>query len=399
MKKSNARITMLVSLLLAIVVAQALNDRPVIGIMTIPSRNSKYPTANYSTIPASYVQFLESAGARVVPIPYDASKEQITFLLNQVNGVLFTGGGSAKTIKDPVTGSQVFSNVTRTGDYIIKKVMEANDNSEYFPLTVTCQGWEILVLSLSQNTSVLYTEYQDTNVQSNIDFIPDAIKHSRFWGSMSKEVHESCQKENIFLYDHQEGILPQAFIDNPILNDVLLITTLSTPVNGGPAFVSSAEGRKYPIYGNQFHPEKTAFVWMDKVNPPHTPIAVEAAQAQANFFINEARKNNRKFESEEILDKSLIYNWNRSQESTSFNQVYYFRTVKQDPGSWPGLFLNTKKSNLTILPAIAQNHVTAHIKSAKIITKNGTSKSEGENYYTNVDSKTQDLDTGFLSLW
>ena len=79
-------------------------NTPVIGVLTIPSNVPGHQPGNYSMIPASYLKHIESAGARVVPIPYDASPENITFLLNQVNGVLFIGGAPALTEEDPVTG-------------------------------------------------------------------------------------------------------------------------------------------------------------------------------------------------------------------------------------------------------------------------------------------------------
>jgi len=41
---------------------------------------------------ASYVKWIESAGALVVPIHWDASYEELDNLFNSVNGMLFTGG-------------------------------------------------------------------------------------------------------------------------------------------------------------------------------------------------------------------------------------------------------------------------------------------------------------------
>jgi hypothetical protein len=48
------------------------NDRPIIGIMTLPSEYVEFPNDTYSYMAASYVKFVESAGARVLPIPYEA---------------------------------------------------------------------------------------------------------------------------------------------------------------------------------------------------------------------------------------------------------------------------------------------------------------------------------------
>ena len=47
-----------------------------------------------SYIAASYIKWAESAGARVVPVHYDASQVEIVTLLGQINGLLFPGGGA-----------------------------------------------------------------------------------------------------------------------------------------------------------------------------------------------------------------------------------------------------------------------------------------------------------------
>jgi hypothetical protein len=38
------------------------------------------------------VQYLESAGAQVIPLLYDYDENEMDFLLRRVNGVLFPGG-------------------------------------------------------------------------------------------------------------------------------------------------------------------------------------------------------------------------------------------------------------------------------------------------------------------
>ena len=49
-----------------------INEEPVIGIFTQPSTFAEYPSENYTYVAASYVKLLESGGARVIPIPYEA---------------------------------------------------------------------------------------------------------------------------------------------------------------------------------------------------------------------------------------------------------------------------------------------------------------------------------------
>jgi len=37
----------------------------------------------------------------------------------------------------------------------------------------------------------------------------------------------------------------------------------------GNKYVSSVEHKQYPIYGVQFHPEKTSFIWYPTIPIPH----------------------------------------------------------------------------------------------------------------------------------
>ena len=76
-------------------------------------------------IAASYVKYLEMAGARVVPIDFFSTPAQIDSLFDSLNGVLFPGGGSP---------------FPETAQYVFDKVVAANDAGDYFPLWGTCMG-------------------------------------------------------------------------------------------------------------------------------------------------------------------------------------------------------------------------------------------------------------------
>jgi gamma-glutamyl hydrolase len=69
------------------------NDQPVIGIMNLPSEYEEYPSNQYAYMAASYVKFIESSGARVVPIPFEATNSTLEKIFTSINGILITGGG------------------------------------------------------------------------------------------------------------------------------------------------------------------------------------------------------------------------------------------------------------------------------------------------------------------
>lgn len=329
--------------------AVSAHDRPVIGILTTTASDISawYSSRNYSYIPYSYVQFIEAAGARVIPIPYDASPENLTYLFNQVNGILFTGGGAPLNYTDPETGKLGPANMTRVGDFLIRKVIEAKNEGRHVPLMTTCQGWEILVLAISKNYDILNTNYTDYAVSSSVQLTKDAFR-SGPWASLPADLQNATQNLPLFYYAHSFALTVEDFYKDRHLREFLEVTGTSIPVNGGaPVFVAAAQGRHYPIWGHQFHPEKNAFLWKEGSNVSHAREAIFITQHYANFFVNEARKNNVTFESEQVLADSLIYNWNISDAGkvSSFDKAYLFPEVEKYPEYYPNLFPKHTRNN------------------------------------------------------
>jgi len=72
------------------------NEKPIVGVLTQPSIwNKFYPSDEYSYIADSYVKFLESSGARVVPLKFDTPAANLTKTFAYLNGLLIPGGSAA----------------------------------------------------------------------------------------------------------------------------------------------------------------------------------------------------------------------------------------------------------------------------------------------------------------
>ena len=89
--------------------------QPVIGVLTYPGSPSLLDQCvgaapcsalqlavqkESAYVESSYPRWLQMAGARVVPIPYDSKPEAVRQLFSKLNGVLFTGG-PAKPLSAP----------------------------------------------------------------------------------------------------------------------------------------------------------------------------------------------------------------------------------------------------------------------------------------------------------
>ena len=120
------RICLLVVLGLALI-AQTYsqeNTNVVIGVYLEPSDYPGYPSSNTSYVAASYVKYIEMAGAQVVPIHYDGDQSYYDFIFERINGLLFPGGSVE-------IGNNSF---TRNAEYMINKAINASQNGVHFPV-------------------------------------------------------------------------------------------------------------------------------------------------------------------------------------------------------------------------------------------------------------------------
>lgn len=295
------------------------NPRPVIGVFAQPSDfPNQYPTNEFSYIAASYIKFIESSGARAIPIPYDLPQEQLKYLFNGINGLIFPGGDAL--LWDNEDTHTKMSEMTLAGQYLIRLAIEANDNGDYFPIWGTCLGYELMIMAITNDKDILdrfvsknhvlkvkYTEREETRLFRNID--DSLINYT--------------ENVDTLYFNHNYGITPEHFLTNPVLNETFFISSVANTDNG-TYFVSSIEGIKYPFYGVQFHPEKNSFEWRKSINASHTPQAVKISQELGNFFINETRKNFHSFGSEEETDNLTIYNFNPVKVNRTFMECYFF---------------------------------------------------------------------------
>ncbi|GFN98392.1 gamma-glutamyl hydrolase, partial [Plakobranchus ocellatus] len=266
------------------------NNRPIIGILTEKSY-SKYGD---EYIESTYVQYLESAGARVVPIRGKQPPKYYRTLFKKINGALFPGGGVNIT-----EGSYY-----EAGKYIYELALQANDRGDFFPIWATCLGLELLTVLRTGKWVLQNTDTE--NLTLPLTFA-EGYETSRLFKHMPRNIQNYLQFEPVTQNNHQYSLLVEDFLAIPELNQFFQL--LST--NHGPdeqEFVSLLEAYRYPIYASQWHPEKNLFLWSSNAAINHDFHAVEVTQYMANFFVNEARKSNHRFDSVDQEVKTVIEN-------------------------------------------------------------------------------------------
>ncbi|XP_005042227.1 PREDICTED: gamma-glutamyl hydrolase [Ficedula albicollis] len=282
-----------------------------IGILSQECHFDEYQQFGRSYIAASYVKFVESAGARAVPIRLNLTDEEYDKIFHSINGVLLPGGGvDLRT-----------SEYSRVAKMFYHKALEANDKGDYFPVWGTCLGHEELTYLTSGEILLVHTNTNGFSLPLNFT---SAAKDSKMFRNFPDDVLHALATEPLTSNFHVWSLSMQNFTNNEKLRNFYNVLTTNT--DGEVEFISTMEAYKYPIYGMQWHPEKNPFEWKDSPGIPHSPSAVRAAYYMADFFVNEARKSMHHFSSEDEEAKELIYNYDPVYTGpfSAFQQTYFF---------------------------------------------------------------------------
>ena len=245
---------------------------PVVGVLTQPRIRENNETEYY--VAASYLKWLELAGARAIPVPYDSSNNTVDDIFSQVNGLLFPGGGSAL----PIAAKRLW-----------QLALNANANGDYFPIWATCLGFEYVVMMAStQGESILQSDFDAENISLPLDLV-NAHKSKLYADPM---IHDIVVSQNVTLNNHVMGLEPSVFTRDRGLMEMFRITSINRDRNGRP-FVSTIEPKNstlHPFYGVQYHPEKNPFEYgardgsiaFENIN--HSPKGILFSVHLAQFF-------------------------------------------------------------------------------------------------------------------
>uniref|UniRef100_A0A8C6USS6 folate gamma-glutamyl hydrolase n=1 Tax=Neogobius melanostomus TaxID=47308 RepID=A0A8C6USS6_9GOBI len=166
-----------------------------------------------SYIAASYGKYIESAGARVVPIRINRKEAEYEKLFNSINGLLLPGG-------DVDIQNSLF---TRAAKIFYKLALKANDAGDYFPLWGTCQG-------LQQLTVLTANKYLSLSPQVFMTIVRDgSAQSSRLFKHFPKNLLKSLSQENITANFHHWSVSLQNF---RVLLDVRGIPYSETQIYG-----------------------------------------------------------------------------------------------------------------------------------------------------------------------
>lgn len=239
--------------------SQSLTSLPLIGIIAQPastSLNNEFFDADkhWTYIPKSYISWVSQTGAMAVLVPFDLPEDKFTHLLDNIQGFLLPGGGSA--LLDSKGNPTPFQRrVMKILDFAAKK----NDKGIYYPVIGTCFGMQAMTLAFAGNAEgVLTCDFSNLDTHGVITPGYDYDKNV-FWNSFSNRtlVYEAWNTGNI-CYDLSCAFRPSALTNSKAFNENAYLLATSKDKNG-KIFAANIEHKRYPFIANQWHPEKTQF--------------------------------------------------------------------------------------------------------------------------------------------
>lgn len=319
----------LISILFYLIISTSLIScfkPPVIAMLANPDPYDTIVT-DKSYINYQYVRWLEQSRADVIVIHPWYNTTVIDEILSKANGVLWAGGDRNLNL------SADFENVAL---HIMKRIIYLYDVEKIsLPLWATCQGFELLQVLLAKNLSVL-THFSAQAITSPLRTISNAAQDSKMFSGFSEQDLYNLNNLNVTAQFHQLGVHQLQFKIHQVLNETLKITSYGVDKNG-LEYIATLEGRKYPFYAVQFHPEMVAYTKIERKGVPQSLEAIKISQLFSNFFIGEAMKNNNTMSYDDMIRFDYLDAYQKIPTYQDGWHYYYFvKDVK-------GYTLHTKK--------------------------------------------------------
>lgn len=254
-------------------------------------------------VAASYVKFVEAAGALPAVVPHNATGQELHILLGRLNGVIFPGGGASLSPGHPYHD---------IGRQVLRYAVEANDRGDAFPVQFTCLGFELIMQLVAGDGADIFVDTDAMNWPSSLTLTSAGLGGKFFgaddaWGNGcgGPEIARLLAAKPLAMNSHHKGVSPGTFAKSSNLSSFFTVVATDVDRNGVP-YVAMVEAKKYPFLATQFHPEKNAYEWAG--DTPHTLDAVRVTAHFAQVLGREVRRSQHTFPDNEALNAALIYN-------------------------------------------------------------------------------------------
>ena len=338
-----------------------INNRPVIGILTMPLSNWLGDNVDLSSrraksyLPAAYIKWIENSGAMVVPIQYTATEPILKSYLSQINGFIICGDISPVNYASEDKDTKVDEDVIRwmKAEFIIFQwAKKQNSTGTHFPVLGIGMGYEELIFmnlmpnyydkligSKSVMNFTIEEEPVDEMVKVSDNYFTSSFKLTDTPGIFGSELSTDDKKlfaTNNVCYTTPGWVMSAKGNKIKKIKEFIEINSI---IKQKKEYINAYSFKEFPFYGMAFHPEAIIYNWMEK-GIPQTDAGMHFSHKMSELFVNECRKNLTQIVGTELLiynytlfspDKvlKLLYpeNWQTVQLKKHFTNSYFFGIV------------------------------------------------------------------------
>uniref|UniRef100_D3TMZ6 folate gamma-glutamyl hydrolase n=1 Tax=Glossina morsitans morsitans TaxID=37546 RepID=D3TMZ6_GLOMM len=303
---------------------------PLIGILCMDIAQElqrKYGELIHSYISAAYVKYLESMGARVVPIWISRPRAYYEEIMEKINGILLPGG--AVFLDDSKCSENLRNDCVQSSKFIYEIAEERNNDGKYFPLWGTCLGYQLMLLhSCKGNSNDIRSECK--KMECSLPIILEnsqVLQNSQLLKDCNEELVAAMSQLPFGYHSHRYCVTKEILSDFKIANQWTVLATNKD--SEGLEFISVIEHKKYPFFGSQIHPEQIYYEYDDYDDDRgrcQSFRCLEITQYFAKFFVQCCHRNKYRCSKAEALPY-LIYNFpiEFTAPYTSRQQCYLFK--------------------------------------------------------------------------
>jgi hypothetical protein len=103
----------------------------------------------------------------------------------------------------------------------------ANDNGDYFPVYVVCNGMEMLGIIISEDVNSLGSKFNDPGVTHELFETPFS-NSSRFFSKLDPSLYEKMFSDKLSYFHHKHAFDFDTFASNQKLMDFFDVLSINT---------------------------------------------------------------------------------------------------------------------------------------------------------------------------
>ena len=241
-----------IPIIIGLVPGSTANDRPIIGVLVQEISQvfeMMYPGRYDAYIAASYVKWVESGGARVIPIWTGRDENYYKNLMLKINGVLLPGGNIDKYEK---------GGYAEAAEYIVNIAEEFNSIKDYFPIFGIGLGMDYMLF--------LANDGNDMTVDCNVESLSFSLVLGKKSATQSALYNSSSDHIKKMMTTHPVSVLnaKKCYTKDYFEKSKLVKQWIPFSYNydqKGTMIITSVEHTIFPFYGTLFHSEKIPFEW------------------------------------------------------------------------------------------------------------------------------------------